>query len=255
MLLVVDIGNSNITLGSYKGEKLDFVARIATDRKKTGDQYAIELRDILHLYKVSSADVSGAIVSTVVPALGKAFVSAIEKLTGKKPLLVGPGVKTGLQIKIDNPAQLGADLVTGAVAGKTLYKMPCIILDMGTATTLSVLDKEGAFLGGPICAGVGISLEALTTKTAQLPDISIDAPKNVIGTNTVDCMKSGLVFGTASMIDGMIDRIEDELGEQANIVATGGLSPEIIKHCKHKIEYCDNLLLEGLRLIYEKNHR
>ncbi|MBQ2676943.1 MAG: type III pantothenate kinase [Clostridia bacterium] len=253
MLLVIDIGNSNITLGVYDKDDLKFVARLATDRLKTGDQYAIDLRDLLHLYGISTKDIHGSIISSVVPVLGSAFKRAIRTLTGKEPLSVGPGVKTGLNIKIDNPAQLGADLAAGAVAAVKMYKLPCIVLDLGTATTISVIDKNGCFLGGAISAGIRISLDALTSRTSQLPQIGIEAPPNVIGTNTVDCMKSGLVLGCAAMIDGLCDRIEEQLGESATIVATGGLSAEVVKNCRKDIVCCDNLLLEGLKIIYEKN--
>ncbi|MBR5472925.1 MAG: type III pantothenate kinase, partial [Clostridia bacterium] len=169
------------------------------------------------------------------------------------PLELGPGVKTGLNIKIDNPAQLGADLVAGAVGAISEYTLPCVVIDMGTASTISVIDRNGAYLGGVISAGVRLTLKALTENTAQLPSIDINAPKSVIGSNTVDCMKSGLIFGTAAMLDGLLDRITDELGEIPTIVATGGLSKDIICHCKNDIIYNANLLLDGLREIYEKN--
>ena len=168
--------------------------------------------------------------------------------------MLGPGVKTGLNIKIDNPAQLGADLVAGAVGAIDEYTMPCVIIDMGTASTISVLDRSGAFLGGAIAAGVRLTLKALAENTAQLPSISIEAPSAVIGSNTVECMQSGLVYGTAAMLDGLLDKIEQELGETPTVVATGGMSKEIIPHCRRNIIYNENLLLDGLRIIYEKNN-
>lgn len=253
MLLVVDIGNTNITLGVFDNDERKMIARMATLVNKTADQYAIELIQILNIYDVSKEDIDGCIVSSVVPVVTNAIKKALSLIKVKKTLFVGPGVKTGLDIKIDNPAQLGADLVVGAVAAIKLYKMPCIILDLGTATTLSVLDKNGAFLGGPICAGVGISLEALTSKTSQLPQISVETPKSVIGKNSVDSMKAGLVLGSACMIDGLIERVESEIGEVATVVATGGLAPEVVKNCKKDIIINDNLLLDGLKAIYEKN--
>lgn len=253
MLLVVDIGNTNITLGVFDNDERKMIARMATLVNKTADQYAVELIQILNIYDVSKEDIDGCIVSSVVPVVTNAIKKALSLIRVKKTLFVGPGVKTGLDIKIDNPAQLGADLVVGAVAAIKLYKMPCIILDLGTATTLSVLDKNGAFLGGPICAGVGISLEALTSKTSQLPQISVETPKSVIGKNSVDSMKAGLVLGSACMIDGLIERVESEIGEVATVVATGGLAPEVVKNCKKDIIVNDNLLLDGLKAIYEKN--
>lgn len=253
MLLVIDIGNTNITLGIFDGDNKVFTARLATDISKTGDQYAVELVNILNLNGVKVEDIDGCIVSSVVPVLIRAFKKTCSFIRPEKTLFVGPGVKTGLDIKIDNPAQLGADLAVGAVAALKKYQMPCIILDLGTATTISVLDKDGAFLGGTISAGIGISLEALTKRTSQLPQISIETPKSVIGKNSVDCMKAGLVLGTSCMIDGIIERIENELGQTATVVATGGLAPEVIKNCKREILMDDDLLLDGLKAIYHKN--
>lgn len=253
MLLTIDIGNTHITIGVYKKDKLLFVSRMATDRLRTSDQYAIEIKDIFRLYSVTPNDFRGAIISSVVPELSHAIESAVKILTGIEPIIVGPGVKTGLNIKSDNPAQLGADLVAGAVAVMNTYELPCIIFDLGTATTVSVVDKDGSFLGCVIIAGVNISLDALASRTSQLPNISIDTPAKVIGTNSVDCMRSGAVYGTACMIDGIIDRIEEEIGAKATLVASGGLAKEIIKNCRKKINYWDHLLLEGLRIIYNKN--
>ena len=253
MLLVVDIGNTNITLGVFAGEERKMIARMATEKTKPADQYAVELVNVLGIYGISRSDLDGCIVSSVVPSLTTAFKRACDLIKIEKTLFVGPGVKTGLDIKIDNPAQLGADLVVGAVAATKLYSMPCVILDLGTATTISVLDKNGSFLGGPICAGIGISLEALTSRTAQLPGISLETPKSVIGKNSIDSMKAGLVIGSACMIDGLIERIENELGEKATIVATGGLASEVVKNCKRDIVINDNLLLDGLKIIYDKN--
>ena len=254
MLLTVDIGNTNITLGAYNNRILGFTARLSTDQRKTDDEYAIEIKQLLALNDISTSDIEDCIISSVVPSVAKSVSRAVAKLCQIVPLILGPGVKTGLNIKIDNPAQLGADLVAGAVGAIDTYKMPCVIVDMGTATTLSVLDKDGAFLGGVIAAGVRLTLKALAENTALLPSIPIEAPKSVIGTNTIECMQSGLVLGSAAMLDGLLDRIEAKLGEAPTVVATGGLSKEIITHCKHSIIYNENLLLEGLCAIYEKNH-
>lgn len=253
MLLAIDIGNTNITLGVYGDEHLLFTARLATDRLRTADQYAIEINDVLRLFGYDRSDIEDAIICSVVPTVGAAVSSAISKLCETVPLQLGPGVRTGLNIKIDDPAQLGADLAAGAVAALAEYNMPCVIIDLGTATTVSVLDKNGCFLGGSIAAGVGLTLKALCENTAQLPSINITAPRSVIGTNTVDSMKSGLVFGTAAMIDGLIDRISDELNEKPTVVATGGLSRDIIEHCRTDIIYNENLLLDGLYQIYNRN--
>ena len=253
MLLAVDIGNTNITLGGYRDDILIFTARIATDTKLTADQYAVTIKNILALHEQDARQIEDCIIASVVPQVGTAVSRAVSKLCEIVPLMIGPGVKTGLNIKIDNPAQLGADLVVGAVGAMAEYTLPCVIIDMGTASTVSVIDTNGCFLGGVIAAGVRLTLKALCENTAQLPAIDIEAPRSVIGSNTVDSMKSGLVFGTAAMLDGLLDRIEDELGEEATVVATGGLSKEIIAHCHRHIIYNENLLLDGLREIYEKN--
>lgn len=253
MILTVDVGNTNITIGAFEDKTLKFTARMATDVRRTGDQYAVELYDLMRLNGYTAAVLDGAVICSVVPPVGDAMQMAIEKLSGIKAIVVGPGVKTGLNIKIDNPAQLGADLVAGAVGAIAKYPMPCIIIDMGTATTLSVLDKNGSFLGGVIAAGVGLTLDALTSHTAQLPSISVEAPEKAIGTNTVQSMQAGLVFGTASMIDGLIARIEIELGSSTTVVATGGRAAQIINFCEKEILLDDNLLLDGLIYIYNKN--
>lgn len=253
MLICIDIGNTNITLGGFENDTLMFTARLATDHQRTADQYAIEIKDILSLYNISKNDVSAAAICSVVPTVCAAVERAIQKLFSIAPLVLGPGVKTGLNIKIDNPAQLGADLAAGAVGAISKYSYPAIVIDLGTATTISVIGKNGEFLGGAIAAGIKLTLEALASRTAQLPMVNIKAPKNVIGTNTADSMTSGLIIGAASMIDGMIERIEKELGQTATVVATGGLAPEVVSHCNHEISLDDNLLLDGLRIIYSKN--
>lgn len=254
MLLAIDIGNTNITLGLFEDSYLCLTGRIATDTKKTADQYAIEIKGILSLHGASYEDIEDCIISSVAPVVGNAVSGAVAMLCDTVPLMLGPGVKTGLNIKIDNPAQLGSDLAAGAVGALAEYNMPCIVIDMGTATTISVLDKNGSFLGGAIAAGIKLTLDALAKGTAALPSISMESPKSVIGHNTVDCMQSGIVYGTAAMIDGMIERIEEELGEESTVVATGGLAREVINYCKHDIIYNENLLLDGLRIIYEKNN-
>lgn len=253
MLLAVDIGNTNITLGLYNDEVLLFTARLSTEPRHTADQYAIDIKDVLNLHGCRYEEIEDAVICSVVPSVGKAVSNAISMLCHIVPLSIGPGVKTGLNIKIDNPGQLGADLVAGAVGALHEYTMPCAIIDMGTATTITVLDENGAFLGGVIAAGVNLTLKALAENTSQLPSISIESPGKVIGTNTADCMRSGLVFGTAAMLDGIIDRIEDQLSRSVTVVATGGLSREIIQHCERNVIYNENLLLDGLRIIYEKN--
>ncbi len=253
MILVLDIGNTNIVIGCLDETTTYFVSRIATDRNKTEDEYAIQLKNILELYNVSPTTIEGSILSSVVPPITDAIKGATSKLIKKTPLVVGPGIKTGLNIVIDNPAQLGSDLVVDAVAAIEQYPLPLIVIDMGTATTVSVINDKGHYLGGMIMPGVKVSQEALSSRTSQLPSIALDAPSRVIGSNTIDCMKSGLVYGNAAMIDGMIDRINDELGTNATVIATGGLSKRIIPHCKQPLIYDGDLLLKGLRYLYYKN--
>lgn len=255
MLLVLDMGNTNITVGVFDGDRLVVESRLATDYRKMEDEYAMDLIDILQLYKLRREDIDGAIFSSVVPSLDRAIRHAIRKVTNVQPLQVGPGVKSGMDIRIDNPKQLGADLLVGAVAASSKYGAPCLLWDLGTATKVSVIDKNGAFRGGAIMPGVRTSLDSLSHAAALLPAVSIDTPPAAIGTNTVDCMASGTVFGTACMIDGMSDRMEAELGYPVTVVATGGLAAEIVPHCRRTIPYDSSLLLNGLRLIFEKNQK
>ena len=253
MILAIDVGNSNIVLGCIRDGEILFEARMATDRIKTPDQYCAELKSILGLFDVTPADVEGSILSSVVPLVQQILVSAVERLTGKPCLTVGPGLKTGLNIKIDNPAQAGSDLIVGAVAAIEEYGAPLCVIDLGTATTISVIDKGGVFRGGSIAPGVMLSLNALSSGTAQLPGISLEQPRRAIGTNTVDSMRSGLLLGSAAMLDGMVERIEAELGYPTRVVATGGLAKFIVPLCKREMEIDDKLLLKGLDLLYRKN--
>ena len=253
MILTIDIGNTNIVLGGFVHEELKFVARIATNPNKTEDEYATKIRSILALHNVEKSEVSGAIISSVVPPLNSIVKKAVKLIYNVDPLLVGPGIKTGINIHCDNPSSVGADLICACVAAHHIYGSPLLIIDMGTATKIMVMDKSGTFIGVSIIPGVGMGLKALASDTAQLPQISLEAPKSVIGKNTVDCMKSGVVFGNASLIDGMIDRFNDEMGQNLKVYATGGLASTIIPHCKHEISIDENLVLNGLKIIYDKN--
>lgn len=253
MILAVDIGNSNIVLGCIQGQTIEKEARIATDLIKTSDQYCAELKNMLDLLEVSVSSIEGSIISSVVPPLLNSFKTAIRKLTGLTPLVVGPGIKTGLNILLDNPAIAGGDLIVGAVAALAEYPAPMLIIDMGTATTITAIDAKGNYLGGCICPGVKISAEALSGRTAQLPAISLEAPKKAIGRNTIDSMQSGLMMGTAAMLDGMIERMEEELGQPAKVIATGGMARFVIPMCRREITYDRDLLLKGLLRLYENN--
>ena len=253
MILAIDIGNSNIELGCMSEGEIRIVARIATDQEKTDDQYAVEIRNVLSLYEVEMEKISGSIIASVVPPVLNSVKRAITRLTGKTPLVVGPGIKTGLNIMIENPASMGSDLIAGAVAGIREYPLPLIIFDMGTATSIGVVDEKGNYLGGCVCPGVAISADALSKHAAQLPGISLERPKRVVGRNTVECMRSGVINGHAAMMDGMIQRIQEELKEPATVLATGGIASAVLPACRSKVIYDKDLVLKGLWLLYEKN--
>ncbi len=253
MLLAIDIGNTNIVIGCIDGYKTVFVERLSTDTFKTELEYAVSFKMVLELHDIKAGEVDGAIISSVVPPLTNIINRAIEKIIGKKAMVVGPGIKTGLNIMMDNPKSVGADLIVGAVAAIDEYGAPLIIIDIGTATSIAVVDKDSNYIGGIIIPGVVTSLESLVNSTSQLPKISLEAPRRVIGKNTVDSMKSGIILGNASMIDGMIDRIEEELGYTVSVVASGGLARIVIPECRHEITVDDELLLRGLNIIYRKN--
>ncbi len=254
MILTIDIGNTNIVLGGFINDEIVFVARMATDTTKTEDEYATKIKSVLALHNVNKSEISGAIISSVVPPLNAVFSKAIGLVYNVKPIMVGPGIKTGINIHCDNPSSVGADLICACVAAHHLYGSPSLIVDMGTATKIMVMDRNGVFIGVSIIPGVNIALKALASGTAQLPQISLEAPKSVIGKNTVDCMKSGIVFGNASLIDGMIDRFNEEMDEDLPIVGTGGLASTILCHCKHEITLDPDLLLKGLNILYKKNN-
>lgn len=255
MILAIDIGNTNIVLGCVdeKAEKILFTERISTDHHKTDLEHAISIKTVLELHHVQADEISGAIIASVVPPITGLLKEAVRKVTGCTALVVGPGVRTGLNIRMDNPATVGADLIVGAVAAIRSYPCPLIVIDMGTATTMIVVDADKTYIGGVIMPGIRVSLDSLTGSTSQLPRISIDPPKRLIGKNTVECMKSGILYGHASMLDGMIDRITGEIGAEPTVIATGGLSPKIAPFCRHRIHLDDTLLMRGLLAIYNRN--
>ena len=255
MILAVDIGNSNIVIGGVEGDEIRFEARLRTDATKTSDEYCIDLKMILEVYETRAKDLEGAIIASVVPQVLNSVKTAIKKLTGKDALVVGPGLKTGLNIKIENPAQTGADLVVGCVAALRQHKPPMIVIDMGTATTMIALDETGAFIGGCIAPGVKISMDALTGRTALLPGLQLDTPKKAIGRNTIDCMRSGIMIGSACMLDGIVQRMEEELGTKATVVVTGGIAKFIVPMCRTPMIYDKDLLIRGLVALYRENTR
>lgn len=253
MVLAVDIGNSNIVIGCFEGDEIKFVERLSTNRNSTTLEYIVLIKTILELNNLSNHEFQGGIISSVVPSVTNMVKEAMMKLTGKAVMVVGPGMKTGLKIKLDNPTQLGSDRVADAVAAINCYPCPLIIIDMGTATTISVIDREKNFLGGLIIPGMKVSLDSLSSRASQLPNISLEAPKKVIGSNTTDCMKSGIIHSTASSLDGVTERIEAELGEKCTVISTGGLANTVIPFCRREIIVDDRLLLKGLMIIYNKN--
>lgn len=254
MILAIDIGNTNIVFGVFDGLNLVLESRMDTSRHRMADQYAITIDQLFRLYKIKRTDITGAVISSVVPPVSDQMKLSIEKVFGITPLMIGAGVKTGLNILIDDPSTLGADLACGGAAAKELYPLPCIVIDLGTATKVYAVDKNGAFIGGIIAPGIKISLEALAARTMSLPMISLDGSTPVIGKNTVDCMRSGVLYGHASMLDGFIDKFQEQLGK-SSVVATGGFSAVIKDYCANEFTVDQHLVLKGLKIIFDKNRK
>ena len=254
MILTIDIGNSNITFGGFNGDELVFVARMSTNTSKTEDEYATKILSTLAIHNVDKSEISGAIISSVVPPLNSVIKNAVKFIYAVEPMIVGPGIKTGINIHCDTPSSVGADIICACVAVQHLYSAPSLIIDMGTATKMMVISSSKAFIGASIIPGILMGLNALADETAQLPKIGLEAPDRIVAKNTVDCMKSGVVFGNASLIDGMIERICDEVGEQLPVYATGGFASVILPHCKHEITLDEHLILKGLNILYKKNN-
>lgn len=252
MVLTIDIGNTNINLGLFQADMLQMGVRLATERQKTEDQFAASFFQLFQMHNVEPKEIAGTIISSVVPEITSSVKHAIERLTAKKVLVLSPGVKTGLNILIDNPAQLGADLAAGAVGASAYYTLPAFVVDLGTATKIYAIDEKG-FRGCMIAPGVAISLKALTDTSSLLPTISLEPPKKACGTNSIESMQSGVILGTAAMIDGLLDRFAAELGAPKTILSTGGLSAFITPVCRHEIIYDGDLVLKGLKKIYDKN--
>lgn len=253
MFLAIDIGNTNIVLGIYREQELCLTARIASDLLKTDDEYVLIIHNLLHFHQIPLAELEGGIMSSVVPHLKTVISSAIRKLIGKELIIVGSGIKTGLNILIKDPSKLGSDLVVDAVAAIAKYPKPIVIFDLGTATTASVIDKQGNYRGGMIIPGLRVSVDALSANAAQLPAINIQSPDRLIATDTVSCIQSGLIHGNAAMIDGLIERIESELGEPVTPIITGGLAGMVLPYCRKHLIHDENMLMDGLRILYHKN--
>lgn len=253
MILAIDIGNTSISIGGFADDRLVFVSRISTDCTGTEDEYALRILDALRLHGVNVSDINGVIAASVVPPINSVIKKAASFLFSSDVLFVGPGIKTGIGIQCDIPSSVGADIIAASVAVNSIYGSPSLIIDMGTATKMTVLNKKGAFIGTSIIPGVLMGLNALADCTAQLPKISLEVPSAVIAKNTADCMRSGVLFGNASMVDGMIDRINEETGEVLNVYATGGMASLIVPLCKHEIHVDEHLVLKGLNILYHKN--
>ncbi|HIX63666.1 MAG TPA: type III pantothenate kinase [Candidatus Mediterraneibacter colneyensis] len=255
MILAIDIGNTNIVIGCIDGDECLFVERLSTVRTKTELEYAIDIKSVLDIYHIKRSDLEGGIISSVVPQITTVAKLAVEKILKREVLVVGAGIRTGLNIRIDNPAQLGSDLVVDSVAALAEYPAPLLIFDMGTANTVCVIDRDKNYIGGMIYPGIGVSLDSLTANASQLGGISLEAPEHIIGKNTADCMKSGAIYSSAAAIDGIIDRLSEELEGDVTVIATGGLAGKIIPYCRRKVILDDNLLLKGLAVIYRKNRK
>ena len=256
MVLTLDIGNTNIVVAGVTDGKADFIFRLSSSVSRTADEYSVLISQMASQLGFNPKAADGAIISSVVPGLTSVIRQAVETASGIKPLVVGPGVKTGLNIRIDDPSELGADFVAAAVAAIERYPLPCVTIDMGTATAIGVIDKSGSYIGGVIAPGLMVSQNALARGASQLPHVSTDAPGKIIGKNTKACMQSGLVHGSASMLDGLLDRIEDELGCVVSVVASGDWAANVIPHCRREgIALDPELVMRGLWLIYKKNVR
>ena len=253
MLLTADVGNTNIKLGLFDGDELRHKMRFSTDPSKTSDEFAVVLYTFFQVYRIDVSEIGASIISSVVPKVTQPLREAIKIVTGKKSYVIGPGLKTGMDLKIDRPETLGGDIVCGCVGAYEKYGGPLIMVFMGTATVLAYVDENFAYRGGVIAPGVGISLDALTQNGALLPSVDLRAPKNVICTNTMDCIRSAMTYGSACMLDGLIDKFSVESGADCRVIATGGLAKSIICNCRHEITYDENIILDGLNVIFKRN--
>ena len=253
MLLVIVVGNTNMVLGVYKDTELLDHWRISTDRQRTTDEYGVLIRELFYLNDLRADDINAIIISSVVPPVVPTLERMCQRYFGLSPLLIGPGVKTGMDIRYDNPREVGADRIVNAVAAYEKYGGPVIIVDFGTATTFCAVDAKGVYLGGSICPGIGISTEALVQRTAKLPRIELKRTDSVICRNTIESMQAGVFYGFVGQVEGIVSRMRRELDMSARVVATGGLAVVIAPATK-TIDVVEPMLtLEGLRIIYERN--
>lgn len=253
MLLAIDVDNSHFALACMEDGAVASKFMAAVDKRQTKDQFSAQIYTLLTMRGIDTALIDGAIISSVVPSLTDAVRDAVRDLFGVSPLVVGPGIKTGLNIRMDNPAQLGSDLVVSSVACLAKYKTPAIIINMTTAITFAVLNGKGEYVGGCMCPGLDLSLRCLIENADLVPSISLERPRKVIGTNTVESLRSGVVFSAAMIIDGMVKRLETELGSACTVVILGPEANNILPYCETKMVYSEDLIFEGLYLIYQKN--
>ena len=253
MLLTIDVGNTNIVAALYENDNLRRHWRLATDKNKASDEYGMLITQFLLNEGVKPDEIDDVMIASVVPTVMHSLTHGVKRYLDCSPMVVGPGIKTGMNIRMDNPRELGADRIVNAVAAIHKYKPPLVIVDFGTATTFCAVDRNGNYVGGVIAAGIKISMDALFEKTAKLPKVEIIKPSSVIGRNTIDAIQSGAVYGQAGQADGIIRRIKKEIGEDATVVATGGLATMISKE-SDEIDKVDSLLtLDGLKILYDKN--
>jgi type III pantothenate kinase len=255
MLLVIDVGNTNTVLGVYEGPTLRVQWRLKTDKSQTADEYGILTRNLFTLDAVRADQITGIMAASVVPTLNPVLEEMARKYFHLKPLFLTPGTRTGMAIHYDNPQEVGADRIADAVAAFEKYGGPVIVVDFGTAITFDVVSEKGAYLGGAIAPGLGISAEALFERAAKLPRVEIREPQRVIGSNTVASMQSGLFYGAVGLVDGILDRLCQVLGKKTRVVATGGQASLVAGASKYNPPVEPALTLEGLRIIYERNHK
>lgn len=255
MLIALDIGNSHISFGGFDGDALLFVASIATDERQTREQYACALQNVFSLYRVNLKDIEGIVLSSVVPAVTPVLQAALRLLCDCDLLCIGQGVRTGLNVRVDQPRTLGSDLVANAVYAMARRELPCVVVDLGTATTFTVLDQKGTMVGYSIAAGLSISLSALKQQAAQLPTVQPTAPKRILGRNTIEAMQGGAVYGTAALVDGMVKRIEQEMGISLTVLVTGGFAETVAPLLQTVHTYVPYATLHGLRMIWQKNRQ
>lgn len=253
-VLTIDVGNTNTVFGAYnESDELIFEMRVETNPSRMADEYTLILMNMLRLHEIKKEEFEGVIISSVVPPVTEQLAAAVKRFMALEAMVVGPGVKTGLNIRIDDPATLGADLCCAGVAAKEYYPLPCIVIDLGTVSKVLAVNERGEFLGGALAVGMKMAFESLSSNTAALPLISAGRVEKAIGSNTADCMRSGVIIGMASMLDGFIERFEAEMGSAKSIVATGGFSQVVAPYCKREMTLDSELLLKGLIVIYRKN--